>query len=107
MTTFGYAGTILRVDLSSRNTTELPTTDYGDGFLGGRGIAAKIYWDEVPPAVGALDPENRLVFATGPLAGLPLLGSSRWQVCGKSPIPMRERFCYCNLGGAIMKSHHA
>ncbi|GAI48516.1 unnamed protein product, partial [marine sediment metagenome] len=44
----GYAGKILKVDLSRGNTSELPTSDYADRFLGGRGIAAKIYWDEVP-----------------------------------------------------------
>lgn len=56
MPTFGYAGKILRVDLTSRKITEVSTTDYSDRFLGGRGIAAKIYWDEVPPEVGAFDP---------------------------------------------------
>ena len=48
----------------------MSTMDYADRFLGGRGIAAKIYWDEVPPEVKAFDSENRLIFATGPLAGL-------------------------------------
>ena len=48
MTTFGYAGKILRIDLSSGSTTEVSTLDYVS-FLGGRGIAAKIYWDEVSP----------------------------------------------------------
>jgi len=95
---FGYAGNILRVDLSSGRITRESTLDYTD-FLGGRGIAAKIYWDEVPPEAGALDPENRLIFATGPLAGIPVLGGSRWVVCGKSPFPIPEQFCYSNLGG--------
>ncbi len=99
MATLGYAGKILRVDLSSGSTAELSTLDYADKFLGGRGIAAKIYWDEVPPQAGAFDEENGLIFATGPLAGIPVLGGSRWQVCGKSPAPSPERFCHCNLGG--------
>ena len=98
MATFGYAGKILRLDLSSGSITEFSTLDYVR-FLGGRGIAAKIYWDEVSPEVNALDADNRLIFATGPLAGLPVLGSSRWTVCGKSPAPTPEHFCYSNLGG--------
>ena len=49
---YGYAGKILRVDLSSGSATHIPTLDYSDRFLGGRGIAAKIYWDEVSPDVG-------------------------------------------------------
>ncbi|MCP4605318.1 MAG: hypothetical protein GY847_33165 [Proteobacteria bacterium] len=99
MATFGYTGKILRIDLTSRKTTEVSTTDYSDRFLGGRGIAAKIYWDEVPPEVGPFDPENRLIFATGPLGGLPSIGGSRWTVCGKSPEPALECFSYGNLGG--------
>ena len=46
---FGYAGKILKVDLSSARIGSLETSDYTDRFIGGRGIAAKIYWDEVPP----------------------------------------------------------
>lgn len=99
ITMYGYAGKILSVDLSSGRTVEFPTEDYADRFLGGRGIGAKIYWDEVPPEAKFSDPENALVFANGPLAGLPVIGGSRWQVCGKSPSPSPEQFCYANLGG--------
>ena len=40
---FGYAGKILKVDLSSASMSDVPTSDYADRFIGGRGIAAKIY----------------------------------------------------------------
>jgi len=99
MTSFGYAGKILRVDLSSGKTETIPTLEYADRFLGGRGIAAKIHWDEVSPETGAFDAQNRLTFALGPLAGIPALGASRWGVFGKSPLRDPEKFCYCNLGG--------
>lgn len=99
MASFGYAGKILRVDLSSGNITEASTLDYADSFLGGRGIAAKIYWDEVSPEISAFDPENRLIFVTGPLCGIPVIGGSRWTICGKSPEPIPESFSYGNLGG--------
>jgi len=97
MATSGYAGKILRVNLSSGEMEYQSTSDYADRFLGGRGLAAKIYWDEVPPDVGALDPGNRLIFATGPLGGIPIIGGSRWTICGKSAAT--ETFSYCNLGG--------
>ena len=96
----GYAGRILRVDLSLKSTSDLSTTDYADAFIGGRGTAAKIYWDEVSPGTEAFDPENRLIFITGPLAGVAGLAGSRWQVCGKSPATSPELFCYSNLGGS-------
>lgn len=99
MTVSPYTGKILRVDLSSGKTTELPTAHYADRFLGGRGIAAKIYWDEVPPTAKAFDPENRLIFATGPLGCYPAIGATRWVICGKSPALSPEHFTYSNFGG--------
>lgn len=97
MAGYGYAGKILRVDLSSGRISQTPTSDYSDRFLGGRGLAAKIYWDEVSPEVGAFDPENRVIFATGPFGGIPPIGGSRWTICGKSAV--KDQFSYCNLGG--------
>jgi len=93
----GYAGEILRVDLSSGEVTRSPTADYSPLFLGGRGIAARIYWDEVPPGADAFDPENRLLFMTGPVCGVPGF-ASRFQVCGKSAAT--NRFSFGNLGGS-------
>ena len=89
---YGYTGKILRVDLSSGRLTHIQTMDYANRFLGGRGVAAKIFWDEVAPEVGAFDPENRLIFMTGPLAGFPRLGGSRWTVCSKSPATVGFKF---------------
>jgi aldehyde:ferredoxin oxidoreductase len=95
---FGYAGQILKVNLSSREVKVTPTSHYTD-FLGGRGLAARIYWDDVPPDTGAFDPANALIFASGPLCGVPVIGASRWTACGKSPMTVPEHFCYSSLGG--------
>ncbi len=93
----GYAGNILKVDLSTGHVERVPTEKYSPLFLGGRGIAAKIYWDEVPPEISPFDPENRLIFMTGPVTATTGFCGSRWQVCGKSPL--HNMFSYCNLGG--------
>ena len=95
----GYAGKILRVDLSSGAISWSATSYYADAFIGGRGIAAKVYWDEVPPHVGAFDGSNRLIFALGPLAGFAGFAGSRLQICGKSPATSPETFCYASIGG--------
>ena len=84
-TLFGYTGRMLRVNLSTGSISDFPTTDYSDRFLGGRGVATKIYWDEVPPETEAFSPENRLIFVTGPLAGVTGIAGGVWQICGKSP----------------------
>ncbi|MFC2068042.1 aldehyde ferredoxin oxidoreductase N-terminal domain-containing protein [Chloroflexota bacterium] len=97
---FGYAGRILKVDLSQVTMVNVPTRDYTNRFIGGRGVAAKIYWDEVPPRIKALDPENQLIFMTGPMAGYSGVAGSMCQVCGKSPATNPEQFCYSSLGGS-------
>jgi len=96
---YGWCGKILNVDLSNSRVTERDTMDYADHFLGGRGIATRIYWEEVGPDVGAFDPENRLILMTGPLGGTGVQGASRFEAVGKSPMLMPEGFCYGNLGG--------
>ena len=97
---FGYAGKILKVDLSSPRISSVATSDYAARFIGGRGIAAKIYWDEVSPDTKALDPENRLILMTGPMAGYPGTAGSMCQVSGKTPAAAPEQFFYSNLGGS-------
>lgn len=92
----GYAGKILKVNLSTGDISTIPTETYANQFLGGRGIAVKVHWDEVPKEAGPFDPENRLVIMTGPVGGVPGLAGSRWQVSGKSPV--FNQFSYCNLG---------
>lgn len=96
----GYAGKILKIDLSEGYICEVPVSLYASLFIGGRGIGAKIYWDEVPPEIKAFDPKNELIFMTGPLGGFSGLAGSRWQICGKSPVTSREFFSYANLGGS-------
>ena len=100
MAKYGYAGEILKVDLSTHNTTKLATSDYADRFLGGKGIAAKLYWDMVPPRARAFDPENCLILANGPAAGFTRFTSSRWLACGKTATGDPEAFSYGNLGGS-------
>jgi aldehyde:ferredoxin oxidoreductase len=100
MTDFGYAGEILKINLSNGKFSKLPTADYADKYLGGRGIAARLYWELVPPGVKAFDAENHLIFITGPVAGFPRFAGCRSQICGKSPQMNPEFFSYANLGGS-------
>ena len=77
----GYAGEILKIDLSGGGTERLPSAPYTERFLGGRGAAAQIYWDMGPSPAGAFDAENCLICATGPVTGFTgISGGSPWQV---------------------------
>lgn len=72
----GYTGSILRVDLGSGRTWRQPwTAEAMRRDIGGAGLGARILWEEVPAEVGWDHPDNRLVLATGPLAGLPVWGT--------------------------------
>ena len=71
-----FAGKILRVDLSKGTSwTEGLSPDEWRTYMGGVGLGAKILYDEVPPEVGWDHPDNRLIMATGPLAGMPVWGT--------------------------------
>ena len=96
---YGWCGKILNIDLSSEAITEIGTQLYADRFLGGRGIATRLYWENVPATARAFDPENHLIFMTGPITATGAQGASRFSIVGKSPMLMPEGFCYGNMGG--------
>ncbi len=99
MAEYGYAGEILKVNLTDSSIENSPSSDYVNRFIGGRGLAAKLYWDMVPPETGAFDPDNCLVCVTGPVAGFTGLAGFRWQICSKTAAGEPETFSYGNLGG--------
>ena len=69
----GYAGKILKVNLTTNVIQELDTGQYVPDFIGGFGIALKLIWDETvgKPFPSEYSPDAPLVFATGPCAGTP------------------------------------
>jgi len=95
----GWMGKILQVDLSSSGISEIPTQPYAEKYLGGRGVASRLYQEKVTPEVKAFDPENRLIFMTGPLLATGAQGAARMSVSGKSPMAYPEGYCYGNMGG--------
>jgi aldehyde:ferredoxin oxidoreductase len=95
----GWIGKILHIDLGNSKISEFPTQPYAEKYLGGRGIASRLYWEKVTPAVKAFDPENRLIFMTGPLLATGAQGAARMCVAGKSPMAYPEGYCYGSLGG--------
>ena len=83
----GYIGKILRVNLSTGKIGEEPIDEEtAKKFIGARGYAAKIIYDEVNPKADPLGPENKLIFATGPLTLTPSPTSGRYDVVTKSPL---------------------
>ena len=68
-------------------------------YLGGRGLGAKLLFDLVGPEVGPFDPENYLIFTTGPFSGRPWPTASRTHVTFKSPATLA--YGYANTGGHV------
>ena len=83
----GYNGKILRVNLSSGAiSVDEPDESFYRRYLGGRGFISYFLLKEVARNADALGAENKLVFATGPLTGVPVAGSGRNSVGAKSPL---------------------
>ncbi len=95
----GWMGRILHVDLNDAGITEIPTQPYAEKYLGGRGIASRLYWESVTPQTRAFDPENHLIFMTGPLVATGAQAATRMSVVGKSPMVYPSGYCYGNIGG--------
>ncbi|MCR4394990.1 MAG: hypothetical protein NUV31_11520 [Dehalococcoidales bacterium] len=55
----GWMGKILQVDLTFSRVSSLDTAPYASHYLGGRGIASRIYWETVKPEIGAFDLNDR------------------------------------------------
>jgi aldehyde:ferredoxin oxidoreductase len=83
----GYNGKILRVNLS-RNSIAIEeiSESFCRKYLGGAGFVAYYLLKELPAGIDPLGPENKLVFAAGPLTGIKLSGSARHCVGAKSPL---------------------
>ena len=85
-----WVGQVLDVDLTTEKITKKPSDRYFPNFLGGRGLEAKVLWDEVPPEVKAFDPENRIIFAPSTLTGTNSPLNGRWNIGSISPQHPRE-----------------
>jgi aldehyde:ferredoxin oxidoreductase len=92
-----WAGTILRVNLTDGKIEKEPTSRYVKDYIGNAGIAARIFWEEVPPDTRAYDPRNLLLFNTGPLTGT--LFGNKATVAAKTPERANHPYAFVGLGG--------
>ena len=84
---FGFNGRWLRVNLSTGEVrVENVSEDVYRAYLGGRGFCAYVLFKELKPRIDPLSPENKLVFATSIVTGVPVAGVSRVSVGAKSPL---------------------
>jgi len=97
---FGYGGKILRVNLSNDKISTEPLSDkLIKGYIGGRGFAARILYDELKPGIDPLGPDNKVVVASGPLSGLFLPAGGKLTFASKSPAT--NSYGDSNVGGHL------
>jgi aldehyde:ferredoxin oxidoreductase len=85
----GYQGRFLTVDLNDNKTDEMPLSeDILKDFIGGATLAAKLIYNHnhTKERMDPLDPENPLVFSTGPFTGTAIPMVSRYAISGISPL---------------------
>ena len=88
---YGYAGNILYVDLTDRETrTRKLDTDLAQEFLGGWGINYRLLYDYLKPHTHPFSPDNPIIIGTGVLCGTLTPASSKCAVTMKFPIPTNE-----------------
>jgi aldehyde:ferredoxin oxidoreductase len=94
----GWHGKLLRVNLTNQTTSiEDIAPQVCRDFIGGRGVAMYYISKEVDPMVDPLSPDNKLVFAAGPLTASPAPTGNRYMVVTKSPLT--GALAHSNSGG--------
>jgi aldehyde:ferredoxin oxidoreductase len=82
-----WAKKLLRINLTAGTVkTEALNMDLARKYLGQRGLATKYFIDEVDPKVDPLSPENKIIYATGPLTGTMASTGGRYSVITKGPL---------------------
>ena len=102
----GYAGKILRVDLTNERVTEEVLDEATlRKWVGGIGLGAKYLYDEVPPGVQWNDAANRIIIASGPLGGTMVGGSANISISTKGCLTNGATSTQANgFMGAFMKT---
>ena len=83
----GYGGTVIRVDLGTKEISkESLDPELVKSFIGGRGINSWLLYQHVLPEESPFHPQNPLIFGIGPLTGTMLPAASRFTVTARSPL---------------------
>lgn len=83
----GYMGKLLRVNLTTRQTSEEELDpQLARNYIGGAGLGLRLAYDEIPPDIDPLGPDAKLLIMTGPVTGTLLGTAGRYEVIYKSPL---------------------
>ena len=81
----GYNGKILRANLTTGTTTiEQLDEEFCRKYVGGAGFIAYYLYEELAVGIDPLGPDNKLIFANGPMTGTTIGGTARNCIGAKS-----------------------
>ncbi len=84
---YGFFGRYLEIDLTAGAVRVRPLESaLVADYIGGRGLATRLFCDEADPAGDPLGPENVIVIAVSPLVGTNAPTSARGHMVFKSPL---------------------
>jgi len=99
MKAFGYAGSILFVNLTTSKIKKEPLDlEIARNFIGGFGINTKLGYDLIKPGIDPLSADNKIIIGAGPFVGTNIPGSAR--VCSLTKLPVNGAIGWS--GGAGM-----
>jgi aldehyde:ferredoxin oxidoreductase len=83
----GNWGKILQINLSTGEIKDGAIEEqFYRNFIGGAGLGAYLFFKLKGYAAEPFAPDNPLIFLNGPISGTTLPGTSRLQVCARSPL---------------------
>ena len=99
----GYQGKYLRINLANKTIKEEKINpEWQRKFLGGRGLAARFYYDEIANHIEPFSADNKLILFTGPLTGTSGPATTKIGLATKSP---ETRQYLCSNGGGFFGPH--
>ena len=94
----GWTGNLLRVNLSTGAISTESSEKYFE-YIGGKGMANRIIFDEVPVGTVPTAPESKIVFAVGPNTGSSAPCSGRITLSCLSPFTKYNAIVDAHMGG--------
>ena len=97
---YGWAGKILRVDLTTGEITTQDDAKYHK-YIGGMGMAYRIMYEEAPMDLDPYDEKAQVIFGVGPLTGAGVPCSGRMNVTFRSTWSKGSSIIDAHMGGHI------
>ena len=98
--TYGWAGKILRVNLTTGEITTQDDEKYHK-YIGGMGMAYRIMYEEAPMELDPYDEKALVIFGVGPLTGAGVPCSGRMNVTFRSTWSKGHSIIDAHMGGHI------